>query len=288
MLKLNSWCAHGFLGDTVLHAALSRLLQQWPKPCEDCGVDNTRQVVIDVGAHTGADIPLWLGAFGRTKGCNCTALIVYEPNPGMHPHVAQAIRGARDHVIMRPVAVADRAGQTTLVVPMGKVPKYMKKAKGKPSKKDQEGMINHNERAMIELDRKSYLRQSYSRTMKVVHVTVTTLSEDIPRQAHGQSFTIPLLKVDAEGYDYAVLRGAQQLLPKVKGILFECSTSTKLEDTVRWLADVGFLTFQVGEPFFVRLHPPYWDATYADLRTWSNCVAFPSGSPVLAMLPVLC
>eukprot|EP01079_Euglenida_sp_SAG-EU17-18_P007195 gene7195-6797_t len=87
-------------------------------------------------------------------------------------------------------------------------------------------------------------------------------------------------KVDAEGFDPPVLFGAPATLAKTRVVVFECSQHWKqggsghgLSDVVRYLCGKGFLTFQVGDSYFMDLAGDMWDRAYDDCRVWSNCMA---------------
>jgi len=92
---------------------------------------------------------------------------------------------------------------------------------------------------------------------------------------------IPLMKIDTEGFDAPVLFGSNQTLNIIQAIVFECHVLWKkgvgsgdtLQSAVEFLYDHGFLTYQIGRKYFLKLNKPYWNDLYNTKRQWSNCLA---------------
>lgn len=64
-------------------------------------------------------------------------------------------------------------------------------------------------------------------------VTVKTL-DDAARQ-YIESARAPFLKIDTQGYEWAVLDGAQEVLPKIKGVLVELSLVPLYDGQHLWM-----------------------------------------------------
>lgn len=85
-------------------------------------------------------------------------------------------------------------------------------------------------------------------------VSLTTLDLIVPKYP-GQA-RAPLLKIDTQGYEWQVLDGAREILPKIRGILMEVSLIPLYEGQHLWqesmerLAAEGFVLWAL-EPVFV-------------------------------------
>ena len=107
-------------------------------------------------------------------------------------------------------------------------------------------------------------------------VPVVTLDQEANRRGIAQ---IDFLKIDAEGYDFHVLRGAAQLLQqkRIRALQFEYQTSwaqagSTLAAALSFLAGFGYEVYLLkGKGLF---KPNY--AKYGEYFHYSNYVAFPS------------
>lgn len=115
---------------------------------------------------------------------------------------------------------------------------------------------------------------------KITDVTVTTLDsllEDYPE------YVVKYLKIDTEGNDTLVLRGAQKNLHKIHYILFEASDCLKdsrgpgeaepLRACVEMLDAAGLDVYKIGTRRILKINGTMWDRTYDVLTFWSNCFA---------------
>ena len=115
---------------------------------------------------------------------------------------------------------------------------------------------------------------------KITDVTVTTLDsvlEDYPE------YIVKYLKIDTEGNDTLVLRGAQKNLHKIHYILFEASDclndsrgpgeAEPLRACVEMLDAAGFDVYKLGTNRLLKINGTMWDRTYDVLTFWSNCFA---------------
>lgn len=99
-----------------------------------------------------------------------------------------------------------------------------------------------------------------------------------------------LLKIDAEGYDPAVLLGASRILRerRVKFLVFEYSWSwrdqgargSSLEFIAGWLWERGYMCFLLTAAALVPISGPWWQDRY-ESHTWTNCFCGRSADPDL-------
>ena len=89
---------------------------------------------------------------------------------------------------------------------------------------------------------------------------------------------VDILKIDTEGFDPAVIKGARKALStaKVSILYFEYHNfnlwaSTNLEDVVKDLAAMHFACYLDGQPTLTRLDALCWDPSY-EFKQWSNVV----------------
>jgi len=110
-------------------------------------------------------------------------------------------------------------------------------------------------------------------TAQVVEAPLLTVDEMCRRKGVGR---IDLLKIDTEGFDAFVLRGASAMMSRnaVDIVLFEYNTfwpfdTHTLASTTRWLHDeFGFECFMEASQL-LRLTGGCWDARF-ETKQWSN------------------
>ena len=87
-----------------------------------------------------------------------------------------------------------------------------------------------------------------------------------------------MLKIDTEGYDYYVIRGASQLLAagRVKFLVFEYNSkwfsqgrNTTLQSVVRDLLEVNYTCFWILNTDLVPMSGKMWMESY-ETASWSN------------------
>lgn len=110
---------------------------------------------------------------------------------------------------------------------------------------------------------------------EVVNVRMTTVDNEM--LIHGLNY-IDFLKIDAEGYDPAVLRGAERALShrRIGMLQFEYNKmglwkSTNLSDTIVFMARLGYSCYFEGRPTLARL-TGCWSTRY-EFKSWSNIVS---------------
>lgn len=138
----------------------------------------------------------------------------------------------------------------------------------------------------------------------LVDVIFSTLDAKLAREAPNATAAerateaaapIILLRIDTEGFDAHVLRGAEETLATrtVLGIIFEYHWKWKDADPIlslfnaqRMLADAGFMCFLATRHNLVPISGEWWDDAF-ELWTWSNVHRFPACSRVLQRVVAL-
>ena len=108
-----------------------------------------------------------------------------------------------------------------------------------------------------------------------VAVRATSVDDFIAQE---QLQHVDILKIDTEGFDPAVIKGAWRSLSaaKVDILYFEYHYlnlwgSTNLEDVVKDLSAMNFACYLDGQPTLTRLDALCWDPSY-EFKVWSNVV----------------
>jgi len=173
-------------------------------------------VALDVGANSGCHTLVMASAVGQTG-----RVLAFEPNPRMFDRLQANVKLNRfDHVATFPMAVSDAPGQLKLFIP---------------------ALADYNQGLG------SVHRANLEDICDEVAVETATLDEIV--QAN-QLLRLDLIKIDVEGHELQVFKGAQQTLKKFKPILvFEFSerqwrnagvTPQAVED---FLTDLGYELF---------------------------------------------
>jgi FkbM family methyltransferase len=174
--------------------------------------------VIDVGASWG----LFTYHFARRVGKD-GAVYSFEPHPA-NAAVLRKLADKRSSVHFRPVAVSDAAGQAELQVPR-----------------------HHNRMVTAQ----SSLAHGFADQgdVQVDRVQVPTVRLDDEIDAGTQ---IDFIKIDVEGHEIAVLRGAASILRKwMPPILIEIEQrhlSIPIADVFRELQDIGYSLYYISGP----------------------------------------
>lgn len=139
-------------------------------------------IVVDVGAHQG----VYTHRLVRLVG-GAGTVIAYEPQPGLADYLKSAARiGRMRHVQIRPRALSDEAGSATLRVPL----------------RGSERVIGHGT-----------LRADVDGPADTVQVPMCRLDdEELPRP-------VRFIKIDVEGYELPVVRGARRLIESDRPVL---------------------------------------------------------------------
>lgn len=178
-------------------------LAKWRAICT--GAD----IVVDCGAY--------LGIYGVVASkAGARRVICYEPNPSVEDKLRRTIQsnGVDSRLEVRPYALSDQNGTTHLLVPTGR---------------------NLSSGAQIvdavnDRDLLSWQKHALVQTVR--------LDDDLPIASARR---LDAMKVDAEGAELSVLRGASQLIREFKpSILVELLSPESLVAANSFLGDIGY------------------------------------------------
>eukprot|EP00996_Jenningsia_fusiforme_P001013 NODE_1923_length_1355_cov_36.748851_g1742_i0.p1 GENE.NODE_1923_length_1355_cov_36.748851_g1742_i0~~NODE_1923_length_1355_cov_36.748851_g1742_i0.p1 ORF type:complete len:328 (+),score=54.75 NODE_1923_length_1355_cov_36.748851_g1742_i0:302-1285(+) len=259
------WNTTAFYSDVAVGAFWAMMDRKWPAACA-----NGKAAVFDIGAHVGDQIDYWSQNFGRAAGCSSSTIFLFEPSPMTFAELGRVARRTRNEPLsIHQVALSNVSGSAHFFFNRGP---RQNKAK--------------NQMASL-----GKVRGEDAASGGSVNVKVTTLDTFLQDY---QVDSVPLLKIDTEGFDATVLYGAERTLPKVQYIVYEChklwrtGSGDTLGHVVRWLEQRGFLSYKVGMPYCLRMYGDFWDPVYDELMQWHNCIAVRPHSTMLQLLPTLC
>lgn len=204
--------------------------------------------VVDVGANVGK----WTAAaLNNSPDATC---LVFEPSR-LAVAKLQKLYGSAGRVVIRPVAVGDCPGQMAF---------FEEAAAGETS---------------------SLVPGAASRDAEANFVEVTTLDAEIERAGWD---LVDYLKIDAEGYDFQVLKGSRGLLSEKRiaigqfeyGQAWVLSGST-LTHALQWLSELGYECFLLKNGHLYIPRP----ALYGEYFGYSNYVFCHAGTrPLISHL----
>lgn len=188
----------------------------------------SRPLVIDVGANTGQTIDL----IRRTL--NKPSIISFEPNPAL---AAGLKRRYADSIVVEAMAVGSSEGITTFNV-----------------------SENHELSSILDVDKNDTNPFSDTPIREIISVPITTLDS----YAKNHSLLhIDLLKIDTQGFDLEVLRGAAEMLRR------------RIVDTL--LVEVNFTSYYKNQAGFGEIERflaanGYGLLTFYETNRWNSCL----------------
>jgi FkbM family methyltransferase len=178
--------------------------------------------VVDIGANKGSYL-WWL-----SKAVGVGRVVAFEPQKQLADYLAEACRACKmKNVIIEPLAVSERSGETVLNIP------------GETASPEAsiESVITLHEKCRQE---------------KVKMVSLDDYFAD-------EKSRISAIKMDVEGHELSVFRGAIKVLLKHSPLLvFECENRHQrgggaVTDVLGYLADIGYQGFFVKDNLLLPL-----------------------------------
>ncbi len=176
------------------------------------------EIAVDIGAHKGAYL-YWLQKMVGAKGW----VFAFEPQPKLSKYL-EKMSGRMNYknVVVENKGISATKGSFQLYLP--------DKTSSSPAATLQKGNIN-------------------STTHKSVEILTTTLDEYFLKE---RNIKPHFLKIDVEGHELEVFKGAEQLLKEAKPkILVECEQrhlqNMQIEEVFQFLLDLDYKGFFVSE-----------------------------------------
>ena len=198
-------------------------------------------VVVEVGSYRGEELVAFKGLVRK--------YYTYEPSPPKFSYIHQAIidNGMEGVVTFRPVAASDHAGEATFYVPLA--------AGG--THQDSFGNID-----FMDPSRRS------------IQVPMVRLDDEIHERVH-------LLKVDTQGHELAVMKGAEGIIRKygidvihiefAPGLIRGQGRGHKPEDFLDYMWQLGYTCMYCNSPFGLPpANLPTIDGERAGPWTWEK------------------
>jgi FkbM family methyltransferase len=198
----------------ILGVSQTRLHPHW-RILSVMGPNYGEHVIVDVGAHSGWFFHCWL------DWCPRAQVHAFEPYPPSFD-AASKNYGADPRVRLVPMAVGDATGQKDMNIL-------------------QESLVSNS----LLTPAKSTWEQLRYETGNVTKTRVPVTTLDCYAAAEGLS-KIHLIKIDVQGYEMHVLRGAEKTLPNVDFIFIESGIqplyigAPRFTDVFNYLSDRNF------------------------------------------------
>lgn len=211
--------------------------------------EHARGIIVDVGSFDGRDAVNFAGSSGLP-------VWTFEPTPSKHPGIRRTIdrHGLASNVTLYPYALSNRSGEATMEVFTALKARGRQFMQGKPG----------SAQDFLTMDVRPTMTKP---STAVVSVPVRRLDDLLDAAAVS---TVPYMKIDAQGQDTLVLRGAVRLLSeyRVAAFAFEFSPylipgryRTALDD-LTWLETLRYACVPCQKT--LRLRGPMPIAAFVD------------------------
>lgn len=288
-VKWNNW----FMGCNDLAIAAPYYRAVFDKLRTKHRVQGKKQLIFDVGANNGQDAATIFGAFHKVEGmCANTnhidyMLVAVEPSPKVFCELKRVIKKkawGEDHksyAYFLNIALSDVSGNLKFLDTGNEDGKLLSSeqtnSKDLMSSTDFNTVQNCQEESTpsqadtsVQDERMSIQEENVS---IVQTYTFDLLVESLEKlNIVTEQDNVFLIKVDAEGHDFKVLKGAQNLFQqkRVTFVLFEASSNGMVKEIVEFMKPSGYLCFLFTPSQMVPVEVDKWwyDYLNAFQRSW--------------------
>lgn len=288
-VKWNNW----FMGCNDLAIAASYYRAVFDRLRTKHRVQGKKQLIFDIGANNGQDAATIFGAFHRVEGMCANInhidymLIAVEPSPKVFCELKRVIKKKawdEDHatnVYFLNIALSDVSGNLKFLDTGNEDGKLLSSeqtnSKDLMSSTDFNTIQNCQEESTpnqgdnsVQDERMPIQEENVS---IVKTYTFDLLVESLEKlNIVTEQDNVFLIKVDAEGHDFKVLKGAQNLFQqkRVTFVLFEASSNGMVKEIVEFMKPRGYLCFLFTPSQMVPIEVDKWWYNHLDefQRSW--------------------
>jgi FkbM family methyltransferase len=267
--------------------------------------DKKRHLIFDVGANNGQDASTILGIFqpviGMCEGMlsNNVKVISVEPSPKVFCELEDLVREKKwtDSQILRlNIGLSDTSGVFQFADPGhegGSLKTTSKVTNITHDTNKGEGDEHFNQITSCRIKNHSALEIDEGRVTEVPTYTmdelVSSVLSSVDNGANYDDDNILTLKIDTEGHDIFVIKGANQLLAdkRITFVIFEVWSNAKLKSIAEFMDQHDYLCFLIYPKMLVPVHPLDWWYPHLDNHTdeyWANGFCGIWSSRALSML----
>jgi len=267
--------------------------------------DGKRQLIFDVGANNGQDASTILGIFqpviGMCEGVlnNNVKVISVEPSPKVFCQLEDMVKDRKwtDSQILRlNIGLSNTSGVFQFADPGHEGGSLNTTNKVTDISHDTntggEGDEHFKQITSCRIKNHSALEIDEGRVTEVPTYTMDELvSNVLPSFDYGEMYddNILTLKIDTEGHDIFVIKGANQLLAdkRITFVIFEVWSNANLKAIAEFMDQHDYLCFLIYPKMLVPVHPVDWWYPHLDNHTdvyWGNGFCGIRSSLALSML----
>lgn len=257
-----------------------------------------RQLIFDVGANNGQDASMVLGVFQQIIGmCHSYGhsfkIVSVEPSPIVFCELEELAhkRGwARSEILRLNAGLSDQSGVLEFSDPGHEGGSLIGSLLMDLPELSME-ILNRMVSCSID-DFKNYTIGDYNRRANVTVFTLDQLVKSLELSTISEMNTqdnILILKIDTEGHDFCVIKGANSLLAKkrITFVLFEVWSNPNMKAIVEFLDQQDYLCFLIFPRMLIPVHAVDWWYPHLDNFTsgwWGNGFCGIRNSPTLSLL----
>ena len=192
-------------------------------------------IIVDVGGATGATAKIFSQYFQNTK------IWIFEPIEENYRKL-QSLSSENNNFIIIPKAAGNKKGKTTLNIA---------------------SRITSSSLFALNPDKDSKFFSEILKTEETKEIEITTLDDALPKDKH-----ISILKLDVQGYELEVLKGASEVLTNIILIILEMNNhdgyqgAPKYYEVDKYLRENNFVLFDIFPSLKDDDQLKEWDCIY--------------------------